>query len=204
GQHFVEQNSKRIYVRPCIALFRFDLFGRHVLNRADYVPLTRESRASQHSSDTEVHDFYRPGFCEHYVGGFDVAVNDAHSVGMIDSVKSLTKQWDRPVAGNRSELSNDIVQRLAFDVFHDHEILIALSQKAEQCCDVWMIESSEGDCFGPEALDNVRLAGKLRPQHLDGDFALEHCVDAAKHGAHSALANFFRDSVWTDQPADHS
>src|SRR5262249_24995400 len=131
GQHFVEQNSKRIYVRPCIALFGFDLFGRPVLNRADYVPLTRESRASQHSSDTEVHDFYRPGFCEHYVGGFDVAVNDAHSVGMIDSVKSLTKQWDRPVAGNRSELSNDIVQRLAFDVFHDHEIVIALSQKAE-------------------------------------------------------------------------
>src|SRR5262249_5322191 len=155
--HFVEQHSKRVNIGSRVGVFGLDLFGRHVLDGADYVALSSETRAAEHSGDTKVHDFYRAGLGEHDVCGLYVAMDDAHPVSVIDAVQSLTEQRYGSFAGDRSKRADDVVERLSFDVLHDHEVVVAFTKKAEKRGDVWMIESCEGDCFGSESFDDLRL-----------------------------------------------
>ena len=66
-----------------------------------------------------------------------------------------------------------------------------------------MIELRQGHRFRAEALENFGLAGEFGLEHLDGDFAFEHGIEAAKDRAHTAFTDFFDDLIIADHLADH-
>src|SRR5690349_15819913 len=125
-------------------------------------------------------------------------MNDSHLVRVIDSFERLAKQRDSPITGHRTRSLDQAVERFTAHKLHHHKEVFALAQKAVERGDVRMIKFRKRHCFSAKSFDDVRLARKFRPEHLDGYFALEHQIDAFEHGAHSAFADLVGDLIAAD------
>src|SRR6266567_1873716 len=158
---------------------------------------------AKHSRDAEVHDLYRAGVGQHHVRGLDVAVDYSHLVSVIDSFKRHAKQFNCLVASHCALRSYHVIQRPATHEFHHHEKVFALAEETMQRSYVGMIQFRERHSFGAKPLDDVRLPRQLGPEHLDGDLAFEHQVDALKDRAHTTFADFVDDLIVANYAAYH-
>src|SRR6266705_6065778 len=159
--------------------------------------------AAKHSRDAEVHDLYRAGLGQHHVRGLDVAVDYSHLVSVIDSFERHAKQFNRLVASHCALRSYHVIERPATHEFHYHEKVFALAEETMQCSYVGVIQFRERHSFGAEPLDYVRLTCQLGPEHLYGDLAFEHQVDALKDRAHTTFADFIDNLIIANYAAYH-
>ena len=88
-QKAINDNAKRINVRPVINGRPLGLFGRHILRRAHNGAGLREGGPFRGAHQAKVHQGDMTILCDHDVGRFDVAVNDPTLVGVIEGVRDL-------------------------------------------------------------------------------------------------------------------
>ena len=101
GEHLVEDDAEREEVRPVVDLLALDLLRRHVVRRAEELPLLGEVRAVE-PGDAEVGDLHPPFLGDQDVRRLDVAVHHPVGVGVVEGVPHLGDDVEH--AGQRQRL----------------------------------------------------------------------------------------------------
>ena len=92
GDHFVQHHAQRILVGGRRQVFaRLTLFGTHILRRAEDGVAGQIKRAFHHPRDTKIGQVDIGIFINQHIAGFDVAVQHAVSMGMVEGAGDLVE-----------------------------------------------------------------------------------------------------------------
>ena len=97
-----------------------------------------------------------------------------------------------------------ILQRLAIEQLHHHELLAVVGADVVERADVRVIEVRDDPRFALEALDRVGVGVRFVGQELDRDLPAEPRVFRFVDDAHAAGAEARQDLVVRNGLADHS
>lgn len=143
--------------------------------------------------DAEVRE-YRVLFVEEDVLGFDVAVDDAVVVCVIERFGELGDDVDDVVDREASFFAKAVAECLAADVGCDEERTSVDLTGVVDGEDVGVLEGGEGGDLAVEAVD-ADGGGELGLEDLDGDVAIVAKVTREEDGCASAFAELLDDLV---------
>ena len=128
---------------------------------------------------------------DHEVAGLDVAMDQAEGVGGDDGFNALLGEAEEVLKLERAA-GEDVLERLAFDEFHDDVGALGVDAVVENGDDVGMRKAGGGHGLAPGLLDELAVVlGDLHADALDGDGAVEVVVPGAVNVAKSAAADQF-------------
>jgi len=186
GQHQVEEQAQRIHVggradHAAADAFRRQVRGRPVHLAADAVRLPGARR------DAEVDQLHAVRG-DHHVAGLHVAMHDAAGVRGAQRVGHLRADRHRGTPRQRA-LGQQIGQRPAVDQLHHHERQAVLGLAEVVHLDhVRVAQPGGGARLDPDPVQQHRVGGRLRGQHLDRDLPVEHLVTSPPDHRHAAGA----------------
>ena len=149
--------------------------------------------------DAEVHDLRGAVFGEEDVRGLDVAVDDAHLVGVAQALEDLQNDGDPPRDGQGRHLLHGREQVATPQELHD-DVGRAVRVVAE-VVDRHHVGVGEPGHRAGLALEALLVLGMLRDlgeHHLQGDLALEERVERLVDDAHASAAAEGHDLVLAD------
>ena len=164
-QELVQQDPHRENVAPRVDVqaAHLRLLGAHVRRRADHLAVGGKERLFRqllrgrlgHAEVDHLHNGQAVVQRDHHIGGFDVAVNDALVVRVLDGVTDIDEQFE-PLRGRQTVLVAEFGDGHAFDQFH-HEIGPAgvRRPRVEHLGDVRMVHQRQGLPLGLEAGDHL-------------------------------------------------
>jgi hypothetical protein len=149
------------------------LLGRHVLKRPDDGALDRKlCLVSRHLSEcggqrsrarlfrqAKIHQL-GPAFRKHDVRRLEIAMRDAHLVGLGQRIGNLHRNADRLLRrqGSPDQL---MLQRFPLDQFHDEKVHAILMTNVMQGADVRVRKFGDGFGFALESLPQRRIRGQV-------------------------------------------
>ena len=167
GDHFVQGDAERIDIGAGVELLALDLFGRHVVKRADDVAGFGEGAVGGHAGDAEVHQLDAAVGRKHDVGRLDVAMDDAARMGVGEGGEGLVGGVER-LGDRQAADAHEAVEGGAFDELHDHDHLVANALSGAQGGDVGMFETGGDFDFAAEALDQLGVFVEAGEENLHG------------------------------------
>jgi hypothetical protein len=120
GEHLVDHYAERVdvgrrsNVRQPLRLFRRHIFRRSHHRSGDGQPAA-STRAARQSKVGQVDPAVA---IKHHIGRFDVAVDDAPAVGIVECAGNLFNQPDRLIERQRAAFVDDLLQRAPIDELH--------------------------------------------------------------------------------------
>jgi hypothetical protein len=195
--HLVDDRAKRKNVAARVGRVAFELFRRHVLQRAGdrafpgnlrrthcrlgvgrRIGEERPRRFGQ-SEVEQLHARLR----DHHVRRLEIAMDDAVAVRGVQRVGNLDGVAQR-LRHRHGASGQPRRQRLAVEQLH-HEVLdIAGAADVVERADVGMRELRDRARFALESLARVRRRGEIAGQHFDRDETIEPRVARLVDGAH--------------------
>ena len=109
--------------------------------------------------------------------------------------QNLQRNRDRSPRLDRRLASNQVLQRLAFDVLLDDVRHACGLRLVVDLDDVRVVQARCCAGFALEALDEVGIVAVTIGQHLDGDLAVQRFVLRKKNARHAALTKSANDAV---------
>src|SRR6476660_2285847 len=88
--------------------------------------------------------------------------------------------------GCKGPLVHSAGKSLSFQVFHHQIVDSILVAYVVESTDVRMVQGRDRACFAVKSLLGLRALRKMRRKNLDGDDALEPCIQRAINLAHAA------------------
>src|SRR5450432_3869915 len=88
--------------------------------------------------------------------------------------------------GCKGPLVQSAGKSLSFQVFHHQIVDSIVVTHIVESTDVRMIQGRDRACFAVESLLGLRVFRKMRRKNLDGDDALEPCIQRTINLAHAA------------------
>ena len=197
GEHFVEDDAEGINVGAVVdGVWFFDLFGRHVVRCAEGGPGAGEwifgDGFSEEFGDAEVGDFNAAAGVEEDVVGFDVAMEDAFVVGVLEGFADARDDGEG-LGGVDGAGAHGLAEVDAVDVFHEEVEEGAGLAEVVDGDDVWVVEFGEGAAFAGEAFGEGGLFGEGLGEDFEGDEAIEFWLAGFVDETHAALADKFED-----------
>ncbi len=202
GQHFVEDDAERVDVGAGVARAFESLLGGHVVEGAHQRAGNGVLRYADDLGDSEIGENGLPAFGEHDVGRFDVAVDDAFAVGVVEAAQRVFQ--DAQDFGQRHTLALDAVlvqagaQGVAFEQFHDHVVDVVLDIEVEDLHNGGMPQPGDGARLAPEAAQEFVLFYQVGTQHFDGHVAVKLRVAGAIDLRHAAAPEGFEDAIFAE------
>ena len=207
-EHLVEDDPRRVDVRPGVDDLGERLLRREVLGRPEDHARLREGRragaaAPRHGlrdlGDPEVEDLHDVGLTvaldEHDVVGLEIAVDDPGAVRVLEAAQDLAGDGERALLRQRAGL-DDVRERLAREELHgEEELALAGAAEVRDGDDVRVLQAARRLGLALEAARELVLAAQLRQQDLDGEILAHHRVLGAIDGAHAAHAEAAHDAV---------
>jgi hypothetical protein len=128
------------------------------------------------------------------VGGLDVTVDDAALVGGVERIGDLDAVFHQGREFDR--LSADLlIQRLAFEQLHGHELLAVVVADLVNGADVAMVQGRSSSCFALKSLERLGFVLKIFREEFEGDVTAEVDVLSFVDNAHPAAAEAADDAV---------
>jgi hypothetical protein len=129
------------------------------------------------------------------VGGLDVPVHDADSVGGVERGGHIGDERGRPPGRQRTVAVDERVQvRPVHEAHRDVEQAVGLPGRVDGD-DVRMLDVRDRAGLAGEPLPGRLVAGQVPGQHLQGYRAAESLVVGAEHDRHPAHADQVREQV---------
>ncbi|HUP49357.1 MAG TPA: hypothetical protein VNA04_11260 [Thermoanaerobaculia bacterium] len=131
---------------------------------------------------------------QHHIGGLEVAMDHPSGMCFVESVGDLHAQLDNTIDG-KGPLSDPLLQRLAFDVFHDDEgdLILRLTDLMNDG-DIRVVDRRRGVGLAQETLEPARV-GRFSGDDLDRDAAVKFLVLREIHLTHPARADLLQNPV---------
>ena len=117
----------------------------------------------------------------------DVAVDDAVAVRGVERVGDLDTEIEQVVERQRTA-REPLLQRLAFEQLHHHELLAVVLADVVQRADVRVAQRRDDPRLAQKALHRLRIAAELRRQQLQRHVTTEPGVFRFVDHAHAAAA----------------
>ena len=192
GQHLVEDDAEGVEVSARVARLALPLFGGHVGGRARDRARHREARAAEDERDAEVGEHDLPFGVEHDVGRFQVSVDHAARVGVVNGVGERGEEAGGLLGTEAPAFRRALLQfgleRWPLDVLHDHVVPVALGVEVVDLQDVGMAQTGDGVRLALEAANEILVLGHVRVQDFEGDVAVEAGLVRLVDLRHPALA----------------
>ncbi len=190
----MEHDAQRPQVGAVIEGAARGLLRAHVGEGAQHEASPGEFLAGD-LGDPEVEDLEAAVTGEHEVGGLDVAVDDARSVGVGQAVGHLGGADDR-LGDRQRPLGDHALERPAPVVgHHDEEPAVFRLLHSVDRADVDVVE--RGRCLGLalEASLEHRVSGETLGQELEGDGPARAAIVRPVHGSHPSAAELLQQLV---------
>ena len=156
----------------------------------------------RHLGQTKVENLGRPARGDKDVRRLDVAVHDAFGVCRIERLGDIDPDGEQLLDLQRP-IADEMFQRLAFQVLHDDEGLVALFPNVMDGADVGMIQCGCGLGLAPEAAERRGVAGDIFGKEFQGNKTVEAGVFGFVNHTHPATAELLDHPVVRDVLADH-
>lgn len=177
---FVEDDGERILISAGIDRFAEALFGSHIFGGTDTDAGGGEGIAFfgiEEFGDTEVGEDRPVIFADKDIGRFDISVEDAPGVGMVQGFGYRSNQVNG--LGERERVVKELFEGTAGEVFHDEEGRTFELAVVMDFDDIRVRELGEGLGFPVETLqDEIQsVFGEHRgPDEFDGNFPFEASI----------------------------
>ena len=195
-QEPIEQRAGCVHIGRRCELVASCLLRRDVRGSSQHLARSgcERRRTSDDLGDPQVRHLERAATREHEVLGFDIAVQHAVFVRMVEP--GTQRQQDRAgdVCGEpaRVELGP---YRAAGEMFHDQEAQSVVFHEVVDGNDMRVIERCQQACFGEEAFGDGWISAQFGRQLLDGHHAAELTMTTRDHNSRSAVPEFAADLV---------
>jgi hypothetical protein len=209
GDGFVEDAAERVEIGPVIDGQALKLFRRHVVDGAhegvemvDGLGLRRiEIFGKAEVEDLDLEERGGGGAGDHEVARLEIAVDEAERVGRDDGFEALLREAEKVLVLEWAA-DEDVLERFAFDQFHDDIGALRVDAVVENRDDVGVLEAGGRHGFAPGLLDEAAVVlDDLHADALDGDGALEVMIHGAVNIAQTAAADEFPDFETVGDPA---
>ena len=130
-------------------------------------------------------------------------MHDALRVCGIERVGHLHAELEHLV-DRQCAAGDSILERLAIEQFHDHELLTVVAADVVERADVRVVQVRNDSRFAEETLHRFGIGTQLIGQKLDRHLAAETRVFGFIHDTHAAGAKTRQNLVVGDRFTDHS
>ena len=186
------------------------LFRGHVIRRSNRRLFTlgrlpRLLSLEGDSGQSQIEDLQHAVGVDQEIGRFDVAMDQAHRMGVSEPFGRLTDEIGRFAIIQRALFFDHAAKILSFDVLH-HQIVDVFSVfdvlvEVVRANDMRMIELRDGKGLETKAVQQVGIGLVLAGQDLDGAAAAHHLVFGQEHPAHAPLAQRLEDAMGAEKEA---
>ena len=180
------------------------VLGRHVRWRAQQLPGHRHALLVDDLRDAEVGELQDPVTADHDVLGLHVAVDDAELVRVLERARHLRRDHLRHLGKQERLGGEEVLERPAVDELGDDVALRRVGTRVvEDLEDVLVAQLGHRVRLALQSRARLLLAGEVRMQDLDGDFAVERCVGAFVDHGHAALPDLLEQAIARKLATDH-
>ena len=186
GQHLVENRAQRIDVGADIAAPAADLFGRHVVGRADgrRQPGPRQAPRRFVECDSEVHDLGL-AFSRHQdVFRLQIAMHYAFAVHVHERLGQLARECER-FFQRQPGFPHHGAQRVALDELH-RDVHAAFLPGREDLDDAGMVQAAPDFFLALKAAVENHVALELHVGNFDRDGLAVDLIDGLEDRRHPA------------------
>src|SRR5258707_8075551 len=189
GHHLVHDQSERIEIAAMIDRSAFDLFGRHVARSSDKSTAASHAhfRGLERSGEAKIGNKHLIVFADQDVVWFEVAMNDAFGMRGVKGVAHLSRKFKAAVDRQQTFLFQDSVEIFTVHESHGDELDAVGFTQVVDAKNVFVRNSAGKQEFVFEALNDLRIAGKIRQQDLQRGVTIELTVVDFVNAAHPAF-----------------
>ena len=216
-RHLIEDRAQREQIAARIEFLAASLLRRHVGDGADSGArageMCRAGRvlrgadsfhrhlAAGQLGESEVENLYL-ALCGEYVGGLDVAVDDALGVRGVERVGELNRHVEQ--RGKRHRTRGDfLVKALALEQFHRNECLALRSLDGVDRADIRMVQRRSRPRFQQKSIQRGLILQHLRRQEFQRHAPSQVQILRLVHDTHPPTAKAAGDAVVQDGLVDH-
>jgi len=192
GKHLVKNHAEGIDVRAMIHFLRtLDLLRGHVMRRAHHIPGARQAQLvlvqTGNFCEPEIGDFHPATLIQHHVLWFDIPVNNAFFVSVLERLTDLRNNFQGLL---RTEFAGflQLAQIPAFDVFHQEIVECARNTEIMHGNDVGMGQFGQRARFAIEALGETNIVRRPWGQNLQCNHPVQRRLSGFIYRAHAAMA----------------
>ena len=167
----------------------FDLFGRHVARRSDKSAAAGHAhfRGLERSGEAKIGNEHLIVFADQDVVWLEVAMDNAFGMRGVEGVAHLPGKFEAAVDRQRAFLFQDSVEVFAVHESHGDELDAVGFTQVVDAKNVFVRNSAGKQEFVFEALNDLRIAGKIRQQDFQRGVAIELTVVDFVNAAHPAF-----------------
>ena len=148
--------------------------------------------------DAEVNDFHCSLFVHHDVAWFDVAVNDAALVGVVEGAARLGGVDELQGNGNRLALGDDLLEVYALDQLHGNVGGAGFRAHIVNGYDIGVLKAAGGLRFTIKALEQVLVALACCGDGLERNEPIDDGVTGPIDETHGAVAQLIDNFVFAE------
>ena len=145
--------------------------------------------------DTEISDLDHVVVRDHDVLRFDVPVDDAMGMRVLQRLADLRGVVQRLRGAEYTVLRHALLERLAFDKLHDDILRLPAVADIVDRDDIRLREHGDRVCLRLEAIFQLSVRRHLIAQDLDGDIAVQLVAHGLVNDRHAAAADDLQDLV---------
>jgi hypothetical protein len=150
----------------------------------------------EEAGQTHVEDFDHTLAIDEQIAGFDVAVDNAGFMSVLQAKGGLADVVCGPFRAQRAVAANEVVQVIAVNEFEHDEVELVIVIDIMSTNDIGMIEASDGSSFTIEASQGCGVFSLLNRENFECDLAAHLDVFAEINGAHAASAQSFEKTIF--------
>ena len=195
GDHFVEDRSQSIDIRPLIDAFAGRLLRRHVMRRSDHHPGFGQVGAGDLAGNAEIHDPDAALGVDPDIVRFKIPVDNAQPVSLSQARRDLRSERTCYFGREPAFAAEQRSQILARHILHGDEECSGFFMEVVQPADILVTDAAGQLELVFEALDGRCVGNDFGPEDLEGHFLVDLQVQDLIDGAHSARPQLVDDLV---------
>ena len=181
------------------------LLRRQVIGGAEHVFFVRHRERSLvvfvQFREAQVKQLYRTVTIDQAVGWFNIAVDQAHFMSVLKSIRDLGNVIGGRVVIQRPLSDDELMQVLPVDVFHYDVMGVAVVIDVVRSNNVRIVEPGNGTGLETKPFQVRRIADTISRQNLNRHAALHQFVLGEINAAHAAFADLAKQLVFAETEA---